>query len=282
MKEHTEENNNGVQENITVFKCDKYMQEIKYDVGSEDSNDHPESFLGKNANGTLIVRNSLDSNGVFNISDNEPICGNSDSDSRTRVKATENCQSSSNCLNAYNNVTIDPDKCTTSDSETNTSQHSVIISSQCSTMSEGTLLSSSNSLGRSDCESGTPSDLFKQSTSGLIDRFESVKVEDYCKEINVVYDAARDTDIQERNTVNIVVTVADLREYMRKNQERKSKKEQSRVRFRALIDPSKNQQAEQELSREISKDMFSQVCLTYFDVFFSCNAFHFADMNLYS
>lgn len=35
------------------------------------------------------------------------------------------------------------------------------------------------------------------------------------------------------------------------------------VRFRAVIDPSKNQQAEKELSKEISKDMFKKVCYGY-------------------
>lgn len=43
-----------------------------------------------------------------------------------------------------------------------------------------------------------------------------------------------------------------------------SGKQKMKTRFYATIDPSKNQQAESELSREISKDMFSQVNKNYF------------------
>lgn len=41
------------------------------------------------------------------------------------------------------------------------------------------------------------------------------------------------------------------------------------LRFRATIDPSKNELAEQELSKEITKDMFAKVVLHYSCIYIS-------------
>lgn len=56
-----------------------------------------------------------------------------------------------------------------------------------------------------------------------------------------------------------------------------SEKQKMRTRFYATIDPNKNQQAESELSREISKDMFSRVSrISKYDIFSKYNIFIFS------
>lgn len=80
-----------------------------------------------------------------------------------------------------------------------------------------------------------------------------------------------DTKINEvkRKSVSIEVSMDNIRTLLFKSKrglndgDRNILNGKPRIRFYAEIDPSKNKNAEQELSKEISKDMFSKVCLFY-------------------
>lgn len=69
----------------------------------------------------------------------------------------------------------------------------------------------------------------------------------------------RDDEIPFRKIVNIELNMDMLKRASSREKNRLSRMENPRIKFRATIDPVKNSEAEQELSREISKDMFSQV-----------------------
>lgn len=62
-----------------------------------------------------------------------------------------------------------------------------------------------------------------------------------------------------RKRLNINITMDDIISLNKKLVIEQDKKKEAFVRFRAVIDPTKNVLAEQELAREISKDMFSEV-----------------------
>lgn len=64
---------------------------------------------------------------------------------------------------------------------------------------------------------------------------------------------------ENRQVLEVSTTMANLREYTRRSSEQENLAKEGRVRFRAVIEPSKNKLAEEELSREISKDMFAEV-----------------------
>ncbi|XP_075224160.1 mismatch repair endonuclease PMS2 [Lycorma delicatula] len=63
--------------------------------------------------------------------------------------------------------------------------------------------------------------------------------------------------IQKSKLIN--VTLNDIQKLQKEWVNQQNQSNVASIRFRALIDPSKNKQAEQELTREISKDMFSQM-----------------------
>ncbi|XP_054285964.1 mismatch repair endonuclease PMS2-like [Macrosteles quadrilineatus] len=62
-----------------------------------------------------------------------------------------------------------------------------------------------------------------------------------------------------RRSVEVDVSIGKISEYFRQACATENAAEEKQVRFRAVIDPSKNKQAEQELSREISKGMFAKM-----------------------
>lgn len=97
----------------------------------------------------------------------------------------------------------------------------------------------------------------------------NVSVED---DTNIYYDSSKtktdvsieiDTSIapKERKFAVVETNLEIIKQRLRNLRFRKSEKQKSNTRFYATIDPSKNQQAEGELSREISKDMFSKVSI---------------------
>lgn len=97
----------------------------------------------------------------------------------------------------------------------------------------------------------------------------NVSVED---DINIYYDSSKikadvsieiDTSIapKERKFAVVETNLEIIKQRLRNLRFRTSEKQKSKTRFYATIDPSKNQQAEGELSREISKDMFSKMSI---------------------
>lgn len=97
----------------------------------------------------------------------------------------------------------------------------------------------------------------------------NVSVED---DINIYYDSSKiktdvsieiDTSIapKERKFAVVETNLEKIKQRLRNLRFRTSEKQKLKTRFYATIDPSKNQQAEGELSREISKDMFSKVII---------------------
>lgn len=71
-----------------------------------------------------------------------------------------------------------------------------------------------------------------------------------------------DTSIAPKNRKCAIAetNIEDIKQRLKNLNCRMSEKRKIKTRFYATIDPNKNQQAENELSREISKDMFSRVC----------------------
>lgn len=67
-----------------------------------------------------------------------------------------------------------------------------------------------------------------------------------------------------RKCVIVETSVEQIKRKLKTLSSQISGKQKMKTRFYATIDPSKNQQAESELSREISKDTFSQVNKNYF------------------
>lgn len=103
----------------------------------------------------------------------------------------------------------------------------------------------------------------------------NVSVED---DINIYYDSSKiktdvsieiDTSIapKERKFAVVETNLEIIKQRLRNLRFRTSEKQKSKTRFYATIDPSKNQQAEGELSREISKDMFSKVSICSINLF---------------
>jgi len=70
-----------------------------------------------------------------------------------------------------------------------------------------------------------------------------------------------DTSIapKERKCALVETNLEQIKQRLSNLRFRRSEKQKIKTRFYATIDPNKNQQAEVELSREISKDMFSRV-----------------------
>ncbi|KAG8308221.1 hypothetical protein J6590_002307 [Homalodisca vitripennis] len=79
-------------------------------------------------------------------------------------------------------------------------------------------------------------------------------------ELDVTVSAQNNVDSEDfnhnRSSVEVSLTMEDLRKRVKQLCDEEDGKEDSTVKFRAVIDPSRNKQAEEELSREISKDMF--------------------------
>lgn len=97
----------------------------------------------------------------------------------------------------------------------------------------------------------------------------------FVKDINIDYDSSKvkpDIDIEidtsiaskERKCAVVEINLEQIKQRLKNLKTQVSAKQKMKTRFYATIDPSKNQQAEHELSREISKDMFSHVSKSIF------------------
>lgn len=64
---------------------------------------------------------------------------------------------------------------------------------------------------------------------------------------------------KDRKCVVVDINFTQIKERLMNYRTQRSEKQKIKTRFFAIIDPNKNQEAENELSREISKDMFSRV-----------------------
>lgn len=88
-----------------------------------------------------------------------------------------------------------------------------------------------------------------------------------CEQNTILFDTEKKET--KRKTVTINVSMDKVQTLLSKSKKHSKDREECifdgrpRVRFYAEIDPSKNKNAEQELSKEISKDMFSKVCHVY-------------------
>lgn len=74
--------------------------------------------------------------------------------------------------------------------------------------------------------------------------------------VNIEIDSS--TAPKDRKCVFVETNLELIKQKLKNLSSRVSEKQKMKTRFYATIDPNKNQQAESELSREISKDMFSQ------------------------
>lgn len=101
-------------------------------------------------------------------------------------------------------------------------------------------------------------DLLSSSASGANDKLHNSPVHNV-SDCHVIIQKDSPSTNENRQVLEVSTTMADLREYTRRSLERKNLAKEGRVRFRAVIEPSKNKLAEEELSREISKDMFAEV-----------------------
>uniref|UniRef100_A0A1B6EBR8 MutL C-terminal dimerisation domain-containing protein n=1 Tax=Clastoptera arizonana TaxID=38151 RepID=A0A1B6EBR8_9HEMI len=86
---------------------------------------------------------------------------------------------------------------------------------------------------------------------------ESAKV--LTESIEVLVDKTDVSDFTDRASTTLDLNMDGLRKLLTNRGGRKNSNDKALVRFRATIDPTKNQQAEHELSREISKEMFSKM-----------------------
>ncbi|XP_015370812.1 PREDICTED: mismatch repair endonuclease PMS2 isoform X2 [Diuraphis noxia] len=95
---------------------------------------------------------------------------------------------------------------------------------------------------------------------------------EFGKDINIDCDSSRintnaivkvDNSIapKERKFVVVETSLEQIQQRLSNLRFQRSEKQKIKTRFFATIDPSKNQQAEVELSREISKDMFSRMSI---------------------
>jgi hypothetical protein len=101
----------------------------------------------------------------------------------------------------------------------------------------------------------------------------NVSVEDintYCELSKIKTNSSIEIDTsiapKKRKFAVVETNLEQIKQRLRNLKFQTSEKQKIKTRFYATIDPSKNQQAEGELSREISKDMFSKVscCIIIF------------------
>lgn len=107
------------------------------------------------------------------------------------------------------------------------------------------------------CESFSP-ELLSSSALSANDKLHNSPVHSV-SDCHVIIQKEPPCTYENRQVLEVSTTMADLREYSRRSLERENLAKEGRVRFRAVIEPSKNKLAEEELSREISKDMFAEV-----------------------
>lgn len=107
------------------------------------------------------------------------------------------------------------------------------------------------------CESSSP-ELLSSSALSANDKLHNSPVHSV-SDCHVIIQKEPPCTYENRQVLEVSTTMADLREYTRRSLERENLAKEGRVRFRAVIEPSKNKLAEEELSREISKDMFAEV-----------------------
>lgn len=105
----------------------------------------------------------------------------------------------------------------------------------------------------------SPIDRVVENRVSVLDTLKSREASE--ENVKVLTDESDSCNIADRITCEVAVSITELWEIakIRKENETSECKEEKKVRFRAIIDPSRNQQAEQELSREITKDMFAQM-----------------------
>lgn len=95
----------------------------------------------------------------------------------------------------------------------------------------------------------------------IVNSVDTDHVESKIELSRVLVDSTEAYKIAERKSTIVDLTMEKLHKIILVRKEKRNQNEKGNVRFRAVIDPSKNKQAEQELSREITKDMFSKVSL---------------------
>lgn len=100
------------------------------------------------------------------------------------------------------------------------------------------------------------------------EKWDSSNQQNYCPSSTMVYEGKRDEVVTRRKTVTLNVALEKLQKYYRKKSSNEEENRNiviagPRIRFYAEIDPSKNKNAEQELKKEISKEMFSKVCFLH-------------------
>lgn len=149
--------------------------------------------------------------------------------------------------------------------------HEDVISSE---IFDSSMLSLSGSISESDVN-GSSQECLKEdnSESGGDLTFDStitnqVQVlntiknsEDNQENKGVMSDELESYATSDRITCEVAVSISELVEITRIRKEKAASisKDEKKVRFRAIIDPTRNLQAEQELSREITKDMFAEM-----------------------
>lgn len=242
----------------TVSSCDKLNGTIE----EFNSNNTLKQTNGEIQFGSLRGVNNCHE--TDNSNECEQMFGIEESASKT-INNTEQVSDSTNSICDTNKLTVGEDRSRSTDSPLNISQVSVCNESDTEFLKDVCFTSTKHCI--SDVvTTSTHNDLIidppTDSTSdSKISSFPNVNSkQNYSGQVNVQFDSKCDSGNQQRQTVEINVTIADLYGYVQESQERKSNTgDELRVRFRAVIDPTKNQQAEQELSREISKDMFARV-----------------------
>lgn len=79
------------------------------------------------------------------------------------------------------------------------------------------------------------------------------------REIDVSIEIDTSVASKHRKSTEVEISLEQIKQRLKALQLQKFEKKKVKTRFYATIDPDKNAQAENELSREISKDMFSKV-----------------------
>lgn len=94
----------------------------------------------------------------------------------------------------------------------------------------------------------------------------STKIDNCLPEVNPNLSIEIDHSVapKDRKCVVVEINLEQIKKRLEKLKFDKSEKCKGKTRFFAAIDPNANSQAESELSREISKDMFSCVSMSYF------------------
>lgn len=141
-----------------------------------------------------------------------------------------------------------------------------VLSSQESLLSNFTPSSSDGSVSSSNQLSNNKA----TSSANTIDRStDDVLVNDVKTSECVTVSVDREFEgTSDRTCKEIPLSMALLRRYTENLTLSHDSGDGAKVRFRAVIEPSKNKQAEEELSREITKDMFAKVTIRLYCILF--------------